>query len=125
MQHPSVSVRIIADVAFLKQEVPMIRHHHERPDGRGYPDGLSGAAIPLGARILAVADALEAMTRARPYREALSLPAALEELRSGAGRCFDEQAVEAALQCAAEATDWPVSAATEPAAAAASAPPHA
>ena len=117
MQHPSVSVRIIADVPFLNREVPMIRHHHERPDGRGYPDGLSGGAIPFGARILAVADALEAMTRPRPYREALSRQAALEELRAGAGKCFDEKAVEAALGCAAEAPDWLSPAPAVPAAA--------
>ncbi len=108
MQHPSVSVRIIADLPFLKNEVPMIRHHHERPDGRGYPDGLPGPSIPPGARILAVADALDAMTSVRPYREAMPMDVALQELRDGAGKVFDEKVVKAALACAEAHADWPL-----------------
>ena len=108
MQHPAVSVRIVADVPFLRPTIPIIRHHHERPDGRGYPDGLSGAAIPVGARVLAVADAIDAMTSLRSYREALSLDETLEELRSGAGKVFDPDAVKAALACALKTQDWPL-----------------
>ncbi len=108
MQHPSVGVRIISDLPFLKNEVPLIRHHHERPDGRGYPDGLPGPSIPPGARILAVADAFDAMTSDRPYRSALTKEAALKELRDGAGKVFDEPAVKAALACAEANEDWPL-----------------
>ena len=71
-----------------------IRHHHERWDGCGYPDGLAGQRIPLGARIIAVADAYDAMTSDRPYRAALSPEIAIAELRLGAGRQFDPELVE-------------------------------
>ncbi len=109
MQHPAVSCRIVADLPYLKSELPMIRHHHERPDGRGYPDGLSGTQIPMGARILAVADALDAMTSPRPYREPLSLEAAVKQLSEGSGTIFDEQVVGAALACAADPAEvWPL-----------------
>ena len=72
--------------------------HHERPDGTGYPFGLSGDDIPLEARILAVADAYEAMTRGRVYREALGREAAREELRAGSGSQFDGNVVDAFLE---------------------------
>ncbi len=116
MQHPAVSCRIVADLPFLKPTLPLIRHHHERPDGRGYPDGLSAEAIPLGARILAVADAMDAMTSPRPYREALSPEAMRAELQSGAGRVFNEAVVEAALACLDREEAWPLKpdAAAEP-----------
>jgi HD-GYP domain-containing protein (c-di-GMP phosphodiesterase class II) len=76
-----------------------IRHHHERWDGRGYPDGLAGTQIPLGARVITVADAYDAMTSDRPYRAALSPEIALAELRRGAGRQFDPDMVEAFMTC--------------------------
>ena len=72
-----------------------IRLHHERPDGTGYPEGLNGDEVPLEARIIAVADAYEAMTSERPYRAALGADEAAEELRIGAGKQFDERVVEA------------------------------
>jgi HD-GYP domain-containing protein (c-di-GMP phosphodiesterase class II) len=72
-----------------------VLHHHERVDGTGYPRALAGEEIPLEARILAVADAYEAMTSDRPYRDALPLEAAREELRRGAGRQFDSEVVSA------------------------------
>jgi diguanylate cyclase (GGDEF)-like protein/PAS domain S-box-containing protein len=114
-QHPVVSVEILGRLAFLKQELLIIRHHHERPDGRGYPDGLKGDAIPLESRILAVAEALEAMTRARPHRPALPLAEALKQLRGSVPQQFDLAVVEAAERAAAKATDWPL--ADQPAAA--------
>ena len=71
--------------------------HHERPDGRGYPQGLSGDEIPLEARILAVGDAYEAMTSDRPYRKALGIERAIEELERGVGTQFDPDVVAALL----------------------------
>lgn len=115
-QHPVVSVKILSRLKFLKQEIFIIRHHHERPDGRGYPDCLSGDAIPIESRIVAAAEALEAMTRARPHRPALTLAEALQQLRGGAPQQFDPVVVAAAELAAAKATDWPLAAQDEPAA---------
>jgi HD-GYP domain-containing protein (c-di-GMP phosphodiesterase class II) len=71
-----------------------IRNHHENYDGTGYPDGLTGEGIPVGARIIMIADTLDAMTTDRPYRKALSLQKTLEELAKHAGRQFDPKLVE-------------------------------
>ncbi len=79
-----------------------VRHLHERVGGTGYPDGLVGAEIPFESRLLAVADALEAMTSDRPYRAALPLEAALDELEGGAGSQFDEKLVAVAVELARE-----------------------
>jgi putative nucleotidyltransferase with HDIG domain len=94
-QHPLLGARILGSLGFLAEEACIVRHHHERPDGRGYPDGLAGDAIPLAARIIAVADAYDAMRSARSYRPALPEEAALEELRRGSGTQFDVAAVTA------------------------------
>jgi HD-GYP domain-containing protein (c-di-GMP phosphodiesterase class II) len=75
-----------------------VRHHHERWDGTGYPDGLAGRAIPLGARIVAVCDAYRAMSEDRPYRSALSEDDARDELERGAGGHFDADCVAALLR---------------------------
>src|SRR5215210_9509103 len=98
-RHPEVGARMIEPLEFLRKAVPVIRHHHERPDGSGYPDGLEGDEIPLGARIVAVVDAYDVMLR-RPYRPerygSKSSPAeALKELWDEAGRQFDVGVVEA------------------------------
>jgi putative nucleotidyltransferase with HDIG domain len=85
----------IVDAAGLHTEARWVRHHHERVDGRGYPDGLPGEEIPLESRIILVADAFEAMTSDRPYRKAPGRGFALEELRRGAGTQFDPAVVEA------------------------------
>jgi len=77
-----------------------ILYHHERYDGRGYPSGLKGEAIPLEARILNIVDAFAAMTSVRPYRDALSFEQALEELKRGAGTQFDPHLVETFLSVA-------------------------
>ena len=75
----------------LRHLAPFVRHHHERWDGRGYPDGLAGEDIPLEARILNVCDAVEAMAADRPYHVGLALPEILAELRGNAGTQFDPQ----------------------------------
>ncbi len=98
-RHPKIGARIVSQSALLKDLVPIILHHHERYDGGGYPDSnMKGEKIPLGARILAVADAYEAMVSDRPYRKALSQEEAKEELKKNAGTQFDPQVVEAFLR---------------------------
>jgi putative nucleotidyltransferase with HDIG domain len=98
-RHPEVGARMIEPLESLRKAVPVIRHHHERPDGSGYPDGLEGEEIPLAARIVAVVDAYDVIIR-RPYRPerygSKSSPAeALQELWDKAGRQFDVRVVEA------------------------------
>jgi putative nucleotidyltransferase with HDIG domain len=93
--HPEVGEHILRPIRSLQAILPIVRHHHERWDGGGYPDGLSGRAIPLGARIVAVCDAYRAMTEDRPYRQALSSETARGELQEGAGTQFDPECVEA------------------------------
>ena len=97
-RHPLVAVDMLKDLSLYRDGVPLIRHHHERYDGRGYPDGLKGEEIPLGARIITVADAYDAMTTDRPYRGACSPNEALERLREGAGAQFAPKVVEAFCQ---------------------------
>jgi len=92
--HPRLGANIIGNIPNLVPCVSSILHHHERWDGGGYPDGLKGEEIPLGARILAIADSFEAMTSARPYRSALSREEVVRELRQGAGIQFDPYLVE-------------------------------
>jgi HD-GYP domain-containing protein (c-di-GMP phosphodiesterase class II) len=96
-QHPVLGAEILDSVTSLKQESQAILHHHERYDGTGYPYGLKGLAIPLESRILAVADAFDAMTSERPYRSVLNMRDALEELYSNAGNQFDPRVVEGFL----------------------------
>ncbi len=91
--HPRLGANIVGNVHDLAPCVGSILYHHEKWDGSGYPEGLSGKAIPLGARILSVADAFAAMASARPYREALGDDQALERLRQGAGTQFDPELV--------------------------------
>ena len=96
--HPFVGAQIIKRIRFLDDVVSVIYHHHERWDGKGYPDGLTGEKIPICARILAVLDAFDAMTSDRPYRKAMPLPIAISELRRCAGTQFDPTVVDAFLQ---------------------------
>ncbi len=79
---------------------PVVYHHHERWDGRGYPDGLIGEKIPLGARIVSVVDAFDAMTSDRPYRDAMALEEATAILQDGAGRQWDPRVVRTLLESA-------------------------
>lgn len=97
-EHPGASHRIVAQAQVAEEISHMIRHHHERYDGSGYPGGLKAEDIPLGARILAVADAYEAMTADRPYRTCLSEDEAIDEIRRFTGQQFDPQVVEAFLR---------------------------
>jgi diguanylate cyclase (GGDEF)-like protein len=116
--HPVMSVRIMEGMAFLDQEIPAVRYHHERFDGGGYPEGLCGSAIPLPARILAVADAFDAMTSTRVYRDGKSVAHAMEELRRGSGAQFDPTVVQAFLDAieAEEVTDESLHGAPSPSA---------
>jgi ribonuclease P protein subunit RPR2 len=96
-QHPVIGAQIVAPFEFFGGGALVIRHHHERWDGSGYPDGLVGAAIPLGARIVAVADVFDALTSDRPYRPALARDAALAYLTEEAGRTLDPDVVAVIL----------------------------
>ena len=93
--HAAWGSETLSGVPGLEVVATVVRFHHERWDGRGYPDGLTGACIPLASRIIAVCDAFGAMTCDRPYRVAMDPSAALEELRSGAGTQFDPAVVDA------------------------------
>ena len=93
--HPAEGGELAGKFSMFRQGRLYIRHHHERWDGKGYPDGLAGEGIPLGARVIAVADSYDAMTSDRPYRKALPADIALIELRRGAGTQFDAEVVEA------------------------------
>ncbi len=93
-EHPLIGVKILEDVDYFKDKVPMIRHHHEHFDGSGYPDGLAGEAIPVEARIIAVPDAFDAMTSLRPHREAMSLEEVLSEMERCKGKQFDPQVLD-------------------------------
>ena len=97
-QHTVIGERILAPVEFLADVLPLVRHAHERWDGYGYPDGLAGEEIPLGARIIFACDAWDAMTTDRPYRKALSFAQAAKEMQTGAGSQFDAAVVEAVMQ---------------------------
>ncbi len=90
--HAELGATIVADV-LTPEQTGWVRHHHERTDGRGYPDGLAGDDIPEGARIMAIADAWDAMTADRPYRRALTIDAAIAECRFAAGSQLDERLV--------------------------------
>jgi HD-GYP domain-containing protein (c-di-GMP phosphodiesterase class II) len=94
-RHPGIGARMIEPIESIRRAVPVVRHHHERPDGAGYPDGLEGEEIPLAARIAAAVDAYDVMLRGRPYRPPSSLGEALQELSREAGRQFDARVVEA------------------------------
>ena len=96
--HPAKGETIVNALPFLRDEARMIRHHHERFDGKGYPDGLAGEKIELGARILAVADSFDAMVENRVYRKALDISVAFGELRKNSGSQFDPAVVDALIK---------------------------
>jgi putative nucleotidyltransferase with HDIG domain len=98
--HPRVGATIISHVSSLSRCVPAVLYHHENYDGSGYPEGLKGTAIPLYARLLAIADAFAAMTSSRPYRHALPYDRVIEELKRGAEKQFDPQLVQVFLTVA-------------------------
>ncbi len=94
-KHPEIGYKILAPVTMLAPVAPMVLYHQEWFNGKGYPEGLSGEEIPLGARIVAILDAWTAMTSDRPWRAALSAEKSLQEIRKGAGTQFDPKVVEA------------------------------
>jgi HD-GYP domain-containing protein (c-di-GMP phosphodiesterase class II) len=94
-RHSEIGADIVGNLEMYRHGASVVRHHHERWDGKGYPDGLKGEEIPFGARIIAVADSFDAMTSDRPYRRALTFSAALAEIRRNSGQQFDPAVVEA------------------------------
>ena len=110
-QHTVVSTRILAPIRSFNLELDIIRHHHERFDGAGYPDILKGREIPIGARVLSVADVFDAMTSDRPYRLALSVEDTLKELDRCCGSQFDPDVVVAFHKAYEKHKDqWPLAA---------------
>ncbi len=101
-RHPLTGAQIVSPLEFFDEGAIIVRHHHERLDGSGYPDGLVGDLIPIGARIVAVADVYDALTSGRPYRSALEPGAAILMLREESGRTLDSRAV-ALLEAIVEA----------------------
>jgi HD-GYP domain-containing protein (c-di-GMP phosphodiesterase class II) len=96
-EHSDMSAHIVESIPFLRELAPVLKHHHERWDGKGYPDGLAEKDIPVLARILACADAFDAMTSDRPYRQAMSVAAARQELVRWRAQQFDPEALDALL----------------------------
>lgn len=94
-RHPIIGAEMLKDIPYLAPAVPIIRHHHERWDGNGYPDELAGIEIPIGARVVSVADTFDAMTTNRPYRSARTFEEALQEIVRFSGKQFDPTVVEA------------------------------
>lgn len=107
-RHPTVGAGILASVEGLSWACLAVKHHHERFDGEGYPDGLKGENIPLVARIVSVADAFDSMIRGRLYRRTLSAEAALDELASNSGTQFDPEVVRAFEELMNETDSWQV-----------------
>ncbi len=105
-QHPDIGYQMLRDTPGLEEVATIVRHHHERYDGGGYPAGLAGEAIPLGARIIAVSDAFDAMRSERSYKAALSLDEAVAELRQHAGKQFDPVVVDTFLKQVLQAAPY-------------------
>lgn len=97
-EHPMIGVKIVEQVGLAPEVVEIIRQHHERPDGKGYPNGISADKIMQGAKILGVADAFDAMTSDRPYRLGMPQERAIEILLEESGKQFDPASVEALLK---------------------------
>jgi len=94
-QHPVIGANIVSHVSCMRREVPFIQHHHENWDGSGYPAGLRGTAIPLGARILRVADSFDALLSTRSYKQAMDWSDAMQEVQAGSGTLYDPQLIAA------------------------------
>jgi HD-GYP domain-containing protein (c-di-GMP phosphodiesterase class II) len=87
--HPEITAQILSPYNNLKEVIEVVKHHHERYDGKGYPDGLKGEEIHIGSRILALADTYDAMTSTRPYRKALKIDDVIKEINDNLGSQFD------------------------------------
>ena len=96
-EHPVIGARILEPITEYADLLPLVRYHHERIDGRGYPDGLRGDDIPILARILGVADTFDALTSDRPYRRGLALKTATQVVKNAAGTQLDEKVVDTFL----------------------------
>ncbi len=96
-QHPTIGADIVENLKFLREAAVLVRYHHEQPNGRGYPEGLTGDEIPIGARIILVVDAFGAMTSDRPYRKGLELDRVIEQFEKYKGEQFDLEITEMAL----------------------------
>jgi cyclic di-GMP phosphodiesterase len=105
-RHPEIGFRIISHIGYFARASEIIRAHHEHFDGSGYPRGLKGEAIPHGARVFAVADALDALTVKRSYHEAVSFEEALEEIVRASGKIYDPAVIQAALQSSVELKEY-------------------
>jgi HD-GYP domain-containing protein (c-di-GMP phosphodiesterase class II) len=88
-EHPVIGAKILSSYSSFKESVDIVRHHHERWDGKGYPDGLKGEEIPIGSRIITVVDSFDAMTSDRPYRKGMTVSDAVDRLKDGMGTQFD------------------------------------
>jgi HD-GYP domain-containing protein (c-di-GMP phosphodiesterase class II) len=109
--HPQVGYELVAPVSQLREALPVVLHHHERWDGRGYPDHLDGTAIPFIARVCAIADVWDALTSDRSYRVGLAPQVALAHIVAGRGTHFDPSLIDAMVSLAA---DWGYAADTAP-----------
>jgi response regulator RpfG family c-di-GMP phosphodiesterase len=96
-RHPMLGFQILQNISVFSVEAKLVRHHHENWDGSGYPDGLAGEAIPRGARIINLADSIDAMLMKRTYKDAYSVPKMLEEIQRGSGTQFEPQLAQVAL----------------------------
>jgi response regulator RpfG family c-di-GMP phosphodiesterase len=105
-EHPKIGQVVLEQAGALRDAATIVLHHHEWFDGRGYPHGLAGTEIPIGARIVAVVDAYEAMIAGRPYRAAISHKEALDELRRQAGIQFDPELVRVFADVFAAGVPW-------------------
>ena len=105
-RHPVIGWQILRRISSFQQVARIVRHHHERFDGSGYPDGLRGEDIPLASRLIAVADSYDAMTSMRSYRKAVSAKEAWQELCRCSGSQFDPEAVKAFRAVAQREKDW-------------------
>lgn len=104
-KHPEIGCQIVNEIDFLKDAIPIIRYHHERYDGTGYPEGLAGEEIPILARLFTIVDAYDAQTNRRPYNTVRSIQSSLEELRASQGKAFDPQVVNAFIDMIEEESE--------------------
>lgn len=94
IKHPDIGINILSNVGFLAKALPIIRHHRDKYSGNGYPCGIQGEKIPLGSRIIAIADTYDAMTTDRPYRQRFSHDAGVAEIQKHSGTQFDNKLVD-------------------------------